>query len=147
MNKNNKSDGLHRFPLSGLSVYMELQRILTTKETLTIKSTSVQYMLYECVCVCFYHKVVTIYRKKEYVKHVPLADESFKVNFQVKLPNGSRLQPTASTLSPVTNTRQLLNLTCLYWNTGASRTIAGYVLPIHRMYSVSELLHSSPADP
>lgn len=42
-------------------------------------------------CVCVYHKVVTIYRKKEYVKHVPLSDESFKVNFQVKLPNGSIL--------------------------------------------------------
>lgn len=45
-------------------------------------------------------------------------DESFKVHFQVALANKSRLQPTASTPSPGANTRQLLNLTCLYWSTG-----------------------------
>ena len=73
MNKNNKSDGLHRFPLSGLSVYMELQRILTTKETLTIKSTSVQYMLYECVCVCvFITKLLQFTEKKNMWNMFPL---------------------------------------------------------------------------
>ena len=62
---------------------------------LTIKCTSVQDMHVVWVCVCvFIKKLLQFIYKKRIYETCCLSDESFKVNFQVKLPNGSRLQPT-----------------------------------------------------
>ena len=51
-------------------------------------------MLCECVCVFSSKSCYNLYIKKRIYETCCLSDESFKVNFQVKLPNGSRLQPT-----------------------------------------------------
>lgn len=139
MNKNNQNDGLHRFSFEWPVSLCGIKKNPYNKGDVNHKES-------RCAVHATSQSCYNLQKIRLYETSSPL-DESFKVNFQVKLPNGSRFQPTASTPSPVTNTRQLLNLTCLYWNTGASRTIAGYVLPIHRMYSISESLHSSPADP
>lgn len=52
MNKNNQTDGLQGFSLSGLRVYMELNRVLTTKEMLTIKNPA--RAVYACLCTCVF---------------------------------------------------------------------------------------------
>lgn len=53
MNENNQTVGLHRLYLNGLRVYMELNRIFTTKEMLTIRNRGCT--AHACVpCVCVY---------------------------------------------------------------------------------------------
>lgn len=88
MNNSNQAGGLHRLSLIGLNVYMKLNRILTTKEILTIKNTS--YTVQACVCVCLLQSCYNLQKIRLCDWSSPL-DESFKVNFQVKLANESRL--------------------------------------------------------
>lgn len=63
MNENNQTDGLHRSSSSGLRVYMELNRIFTTKDTLTIENTgcTVHACASLCVCVCVYTLLLQSY--------------------------------------------------------------------------------------